>query len=416
VVAVQVRKQLVEQLLADAGDDVGVLGPEGLLAQLTKDVLEAALGAELSAHLGYEMGDPAGKGSGNSRNGATPKMVHTEHGSVELDVPRDRNGTFEPAIVPKHATRLAGLEERILGMYAGGMTVRDIRDQLEDIYGVDMSRDAITKITDAVWGEVREWQSRPLDRVYPVVYLDAIVCKVRDDGVVRNKAAHIALGVDVEGRKQVLGVWIEANEGAKFWLKVMNELRARGVEDVLVLVCDGLKGLPEAVEAVWPRTWVQTCIVHLVRASLALCSYKDRKRVAAALKAIYRADGEDGAAEALEAFDAEWGRRYPGITRMWRDAWERVIPFLVFPPEIRKVLYTTNALESVNYQLRKVTKNRGHFPNDNALMKLLYLAVRNMEKKGRSGMGVSGTYSWKEALNQFHIFFPGRLDTVNVES
>jgi putative transposase len=408
--AVQVRKELVEQLLAEAGSDAEVLGPDGLLAELTKNVLEAALDAELGDHLGYDKGDPAGRGSGNSRNGTSSKTVHGEHGSVRVAVPRDRNGTFEPQIVPKHTTRLAGLEERIVGMYAGGMTVRDIRDQLADIYGVDVSRDVITKVTDAVWPEVRDWQSRPLDRVYPVIYLDAIVCKVRDEGVVRNKSAHLALGIDVDGRKQVLGIWIETNEGAKFWLKILNELRARGVEDVLVLVCDGLKGLPEAVTAVWPRTWVQTCIVHLMRASLNLCSYKDRRRVAMALKAIYRAEGEDGAAAALEAFDADWGARYPGITRMWRDAWERVTPFLVFPPELRKIIYTTNAIESLNYQLRKVTRNRGHFPNDEALLKLLYLAVRNMEQKGRRGMGVSGTYSWKEALNQFHIFFPGRLD------
>jgi putative transposase len=261
------------------------------------------------------------------------------------------------------------------------MRGRYIRDSLAEIYGVDVSRDVITKVTDAVWDEVREWQSRPLDRVYPVVYLDALVCKVRDEGVVRNKAAHIALGVTMEGRREVLGIWIETTEGAKFWLRVMNQLRARGVEDVLVVVCDGLKGLPEAVEAVWPQTWVQTCIVHLVRASLNLVSYKDRRVVAAALKAIYRADGEAGAAAALDEFDEAWGSRYPAITRMWRDAWERVVPFLAFPPEIRKVIYTTNALESLNYQLRKVTRNRGHFPNDDALIKLLYLAVRNMEKK-----------------------------------
>jgi putative transposase len=408
--AVQVRKELVEQLLAEAGDDAEVLGPDGLLAELTKNVLEAALDAELTEHVGYDKGDPKGNNSGNSRNGTTPKTVHTENGSVRLAVPRDRGGSFEPVIVPKHTTRLAGLEQRILGMYAGGMTVRDIRDQLAEIYGVDVSRDVITKVTDAAWAEVREWQSRPLDRVYPVVYLDALVCKVRDEGVVRNKAAHIALGVTMDGRREVLGIWLEPTEGAKFWLRVMNELRARGVEDVLVVVCDGLKGLPEAVEAVWPQTWVQTCIVHLVRASLNLVSYKDRRAVAAALKAIYRADGEAGAAAALDEFDEAWGSRYPAITRMWRDAWERVVPFLAFPPEIRKVIYTTNALESLNYQLRKVTRNRGHFPNDDALIKLLYLAVRNMEKKNRQGLGKSRSYSWKEALNQFHIYFPDRLD------
>jgi len=409
--AVDVQDTLVDELLADAGEDADLLGSDGLIAQLTKKVLERALSAELTDHLGYAKHDAAGAGSGNSRNGMTPKTVHTEHGSVSLEVPRDRAGTFEPRIVAKHQTRLEGLNQRIIALYAGGMTVRDIRDHLAELYDVDVSRDLISKVTDEVHAEVKEWQSRPLDRVYPVIYLDALVCKVRDEGVVRNKAAHLALGVDADGRKEVLGIWVETNEGAKFWLRVMNELRNRGVEDVLIVVCDGLSGLPQAVEAVWPQAWVQTCIVHLTRASLNLVSYKDRKRVAAALKSIYRAEGETAALAALEAVEAEWGARYPGIGAMWRAAWERVIPFLVFPPEIRKVIYTTNALESVNYQLRKVTRNRGHFPNDDALIKLLYLAIRNMQRHGRGGMGGNRAYSWKTALNQFHIYFPGRLDT-----
>lgn len=403
--------ELIDELIEENGyDKEEVLGDDGLLSQLTKRVIERALNAELTEHLGYEHHDPSGDNSGNSRNGTTPKTVHTEYGSVDLAVPRDRNGTFEPQLVESGQTRLEGLADRVLGMYASGMTVRDIRDQLAELYNVEVSHDTISRITDEVADELKVWRARPLDRVYPVIYLDAIMCKVREEGAVRNKAAHLAVGIDTDGDKHVLGIWLETNEGAKFWTKVMNELRTRGVEDVLVVVCDGLKGLPEAVESVWPAAWVQTCIVHLMRNSLHLVGYKDRKQVAAALKAIYRAADEHEAWAALEAFEADWGARYPGISRMWRDAWEQVIPFLAFPPEIRTVIYTTNAIESINYQLRKVTKNRGHFPNDDALLKLLYLAIRNMEKKGRRGMGVSGTYNWKAALNQFHIFFPGRLE------
>ena len=403
--------ELIDELIEENGyDKEDVLGDEGLLSQLTKRVMERALNAELTAHLGYEHSDPSGDNSGNSRNGTTPKTVHTEYGSVDLAIPRDRNGTFEPQLVGSGQTRLEGLADRVLGMYAAGMTVGDIRDELAERYGVDVSPDTISRITDEVADELKVWRARPLDRVYPVVYLDAIMCKVRDEGAVRNKAAHLAVGIDTDGDTHVLGMWLETTEGAKFWTKVMNDLRTRGVEDVLVVVCDGLKGLPEAVESVWPQAWVQTCIVHLMRNSLHLVSYKDRKHVAAALKAIYRAVDEQAAAAALEDFEAAWAARYPGIPRMWRDAWEQVIPFLAFPPEIRTVIYTTNAIESVNYQLRKVTKNRGHFPNDDALLKLLYLAIRNMEKKGRRGMGVAGTYNWKAALNQFHIFFPGRLE------
>jgi putative transposase len=364
--AAVVSDKLVDELIKEAGDQAELLGRDGLIAELTKKVLERALSAELTEHLGYEQGDVAGNNSGNSRNGTSSKTVHTENGSVPLDVPRDRAGTFQPRIVAKGQTRLEGLNERIIALYAGGMTVRDIRDHLAELYDVDVSPDLISKVTDEVWAEVKEWQSRPLDRVYPVVYLDALVCKVRDEGVVRNKAAHLALGVDADGRKEVLGIWIETNEGAKFWLRVCNELRTRGVADVLVVVCDGLKGLPQAIAAVWPQAWVQTCIVHLTRASLNLVSYKHRRAVAAALKAIYRADSEQTALAALEAVEAEWGRRYPGIVKMWRDAWERVIPFLALPPEIRKVIYTTNAIESVNYQLRKVTRKPRPLPQRRA--------------------------------------------------
>lgn len=410
VAKVRFPTDLVDQLMDAVGPDIELNGPDGLLASLQKAVLERALDAELTEHLGYERGDAAGNGSGNSRNGTTPKTLHTETGSIDLEVPRDRAATFHPLIVPKGTTRLDGFNDRIISLYAAGMTVRDIQGHLADMYQVEVSPDMISRVTDAVHAEVKEWQARPLDRVYPVIWVDAIVCKVREEGVVRNKSAYLVLAVDVEGRKQVLGIWVQATEGAKFWLHVLNELRNRGVEDVLVLVCDGLTGLPDVAETVWPAVWVQTCIVHLVRNSLALCSYKDRRRVAADLKAIYRADSEAAAAAALDEVEAAWAFKYPGIIRMWRDKWERVIPFLAFPVEIRKVVYTTNALESVNYQLRKVTRNRGHFPNDDALIKLLYLAIRKMERHGRRGMGGNSAYSWTQALNQFHIYFPGRLD------
>jgi putative transposase len=395
--------------MADAGEEVELLGPDGLLSEMTKAVIERALKTELTVDLGYEPGDPAGRGSGNSRNGSYPKTVLTDIGAVDIDVPRDRNGSFEPKLIPKGVSRLNGFNERVIALYARGMTVRDVQAHVREIYGVEVSPDLISTITDAVLDELREWQNRPLDSIYPVIYLDAIVCKVRHDGSVRNKAAHIAIGVDVDGRKHVLGIWIETAEGAKFWLRVITELRNRGVEDVLFVCCDGLKGLPEAIETVWPQTSVQTCVVHLVRGSLRFCSYKDRKAVVAALKPIYRAPNVDVAVEMLEVFDATWGKRYPGITKMWRDAWERFVPFLDYPPEIRTVIYTTNAIESLNYQLRKVTKTRGHFPTDQALMKLLYLAIRNLGRADRFGDTSSATWHWRAALNQFEIFFPGRL-------
>ena len=401
--------ELVDRLMADAGEEAELLGPDGLLSGLTKAVMERALKAELTADLGYEAGDPAGHDSGNSRNGAYPKTVLTELGAVDLAIPRDRNGRFEPRLVPKGTSRLAGFNERVISMYARGMTVRDIRAHIAEMYQVEISPDLISTITDAVLDELREWQMRPLDSVYPVIYLDAIVCKVRHDGAVRNKAAHIAIGVDVEGRKHVLGIWLETAEGAKFWLRVITELRNRGVEDVIFVCCDGLKGLPEAIEAVWPQASVQTCVVHLIRASLRFCSYKDRKAVVRDLKPIYKAVNVDEATLMFEAFEQTWGTKYPGIVRVWRDAWERFIPFLDYPPEIRTVIYTTNAIESLNYQLRKVTKTRGHFPTDEALLKLLYLAIRNLGRSDRFGDTSNASWNWRAALNQFEIFFPGRL-------
>jgi putative transposase len=383
----------------------------GLLQQMMKSVLEAALAEELTDHLGYEPGDPAGRGSGNSRNGTTGKTLLTEAGPVELETPRDRAGSFDPQIVRKGQRRLDGIDKIVLGLYAKGMTVRDIQAHLGEIYDVTVSPDLISRITDAVHAEVAEWQSRPLDAVYPVIFLDALVCKVREGGSVRNKAAHLAVGVDIEGRKEVLGIWVETTEGAKFWLRVMNELKARGVADVLIAVCDGLTGLPEAINAVWPQTRVQTCIVHLIRASLRWVNYKDRKRIAGLLRPIYDAPTEAAARAELDALaDSDFGREYPGVIRRWRDSWELVIPFFDFAPEVRKVIYTTNMIENINGQLRKSTRNRGHFPSDEALIKVLYLGCKEMGRTTARTNAGRGNAKWKTALAQFDIMFPGRLD------
>jgi putative transposase len=406
----QIPVEIVDQLMATVdAEDLELLGPDGVLATLTKSILERALDEELTADLGYERGDPAGRGSGNSRNGTSPKTVLTDIGAVDLDIPRDRNGTFEPHLVPKHARRLEGFNERIVSLYAGGMTTRDIRRHLAKIYGVDVSPELISRVTDGIIDELREWQTRPLDAVYPIVYIDALVIKVRDNGTVINKAAYVAIGVDVEGRKHVLGVWLgDGGEGSKFWLTVLTEIRNRGVNDVIFVCCDGLKGLPDAIEATWPRALVQTCVIHLLRGSFRYCSYKDRKAIAKALRPIYTAPNADAASDALDEFELDWGDRYPGIVRLWRDAWERFVPFLAYPPEIRKIVYTTNLIESVNYQLRKVTKNRGHFPTDDAALKLLRLVARDLTTT-RGGVAGTGTWGWKQALNAFEIHFPNRL-------
>ena len=403
-----VARRLVQQAREQGLD---IAGGTGLLQQMTKSVLEAALAEELTEHLGYEPGDPVGRGTGNSRNGTTSKTVLTESGPVPLDAPRDRAGTFEPRIVPKGTRRLDGIDKIVLGLYAKGLSVRDVQAHLAEIYGIDVSPDLISRITDAVHAEVVEWQSRPLDTVYPVIFLDAIVCKVRDGGSVRNKAAHLAVGVDTDGRKEVLGIWVETTEGAKFWLRVMNEIKARGVADVLIAVCDGLTGLPEAINAVWPDTKVQTCIVHLIRASLRWVNYKDRKAVAGLLRPIYTAPTEQAARDALDTLaDSAFGRDNPAVVRRWRTAWEHVIPFFDFAPEVRKVIYTTNMIENINSQLRRSTRNRGHFPSDEALIKVLYLGCKEMGRTTTRDNAGRGNVAWKTALNQFDIMFPGRLD------
>jgi putative transposase len=395
--------ELLDQLLAGYEKPEDLTGDDGLFRRLKKALIERALGAELTDHLGYERGDPAGRGSGNSRNGVSAKTVLTEEGEVQIEVPRDRAGTFEPQLIAKGQTRFDGFDDKIISLYARGMTVREIQGHLAELYGTEVSPDLISKVTDAVLDEVRDWQNRPLDPVYPVVFFDALRVKIRDEGTVKNKAIYVALGLNPSGEKDVLGLWIEQTEGAKFWLKVMNELKARGLNDILIAVVDGLKGFPEAITSVFPQTLVQTCIVHLIRNSLSFVTWKDRKAILPSIKAIYRAESADQALVRLEEFEAEWGKRYPAIGQAWRRAWEHVIPFFAFAPGIRKMIYTTNAVEALNRSLRKIIKTRGSFPNDEAALKLLYLAIRNAGLRWRRAI------EWTKAMGQFAIQFGDRF-------
>ncbi|MGW0227767.1 IS256 family transposase [Actinopolymorpha singaporensis] len=409
-------------------DGLALTGQGGFLPELVKAVLERGLQAELTDHLGYAKGDPAGRGSPNSRNGSMPKTVASEVGDVGIDTPRDRAGSFEPRLVPKGTRRLGGLDEQIISLYAGGMTVRDIKHHLARTLGTDLSHETISNVTDAVLEEVKAWQSRPLEEIYPIIYLDALVVKVRDGHQVRNRSAHIAVGVDLDGVKHVLGIWVQASEGAKFWAGVCAELRNRGVRDVLIVCCDGLTGFPEAIEATWPQTTVQTCVVHLIRAAMRFVPYGDRKKVAAALKPIYTAPTVQAAETELLGFaESELGLKYPATVATWENAWERFTPFLAFPPEVRRIIYTTNSIESLNYQLRKIIKNRGHFPGDDAVIKLLWLAIRDIEdrrarerakeagtprdKRKAPGRLVEGSsvYGWKQALGALALAYPDRL-------
>ena len=400
-----IRDEVLKELLEGYKKPEDLLGPEGLLKKLTAALVEKALSAEMTEHLGYEKHAVSGRGTGNSRNGMSEKTLKTESGEIPIEVPRDRNGSFEPQLVKKHQTHFDGFDEKIISMYARGMTVREIQGHLQELYGVEVSPDLISRVTSAVLEEVKVWQGRPLEAVYPIVYLDALVIKVRDQGTVTNKSAYLAIGVNAEGNKEVLGLWLEEKEGAKFWLKILTEIKNRGVEDILILCCDGLKGFPEAIEAVFPKTTIQTCIVHMIRNSIKLVSWKDRKLVVAALKPIYGAQTEDLAEAALTAFESSaLGARYPMIARSWRNNWERVIPFLAFPREVRRIIYTTNAIESLNFSLRKIIKCRGHFPSDEAAIKLLYLALIRAEQKW-----ARPSWKWKDALNQFALHFEGRL-------
>jgi putative transposase len=399
----------IDALLADAETlGIGVDGPDGLINRMIKAVLERGLETEMADHLGYERGDPAGQGSGNSRNGLTAKTVITAAGQARIDVPRDRNGTFEPRLVPKRARRVGKTADMILSLYSRGMTTRDIKAHLAEVYGVEVSHETVSKVTEVVVEEIQAWQSRPVEEVYPILFVDGIRIKVRDSGVVTNRVAHLVVGVDVDGFKHVLGIWVQAGEGSKFWLNVFTELRNRGLRDALIVCCDGLPGLPDAVTAIWPEATVQTCVVHLLRASLRYVSYDHRKRLAGALRPIYSAPTTEAAEAAFAEFKAVYGARSPGVVAVWERAWGDFTPFLAFPAEIRKVIYTTNQIESINFQLRKVTKNRGHFPSDEAAIKLLYLALRNMNPE-RGGDLATGSYGWRQALNAFAIHFPGRL-------
>jgi putative transposase len=414
----------------DAGQ-LQLTGEGGFLPEMVKAVLERGLAAELTDHLGYEKGDPIGRELPNARNGFTPKTVASEVGQVGLAIPRDRDGSFTPTLVPKGARRLGGLDDMIISLYAGGMTVRDIQHHLATTIGTELSHETISKITDAVLEEVLAWQKRPLEELYPIVYLDALVIKIRDGHQVKNRAAHIAVGVDLDGIRHVLGIWVTANEGAKFWAGVCAELANRGVKDILIVCTDGLTGFAEAVEATWPQTTVQTCVVHLIRNSMRFVSYGKRKQIAAALKTIYTAPTADAAAEAFEEFaNSALGQSNPTTVIAWRNAWERFIPFLAFPPDLRRIIYTTNAIESLNYQLRKIIKNRGHFPNDQAAVKLLWLAICNIEDKrarerqkfyddplktgdrSRNKRLVEGarTNGWKQALGALALTYPERIN------
>ena len=397
-----IPKELLDQFVTGpmtAGD------VEAVMRKLKKAVIERALGAEMSYHLGYSTGEAKPEGATNHRNGNSGKTVLTDDGPLRIDIPRDRNGAFEPKLIGKHERRFTGFDDKIIAMYARGMTVREIQGFLTEQYGTEVSPEFISSVTDAVMGEVTAWQSRPLEPMYPVVFFDALRVKIREEAVVRNKAIYLALGVLPDGTRDILGIWIENTEGAKFWLKVFNDLKTRGVADILIAVTDGLKGIPEALGAAFPATTLQTCIVHLIRNSLEYASWKDRKVLAQALRPIYTATNAETAMEALEEFErGSWGERYPTIAAIWRRAWDRVIPFFAFPPAVRRVIYTTNAIESVNARLRKIIKTRGHFPSDDAATKLIWLALKNITADwSRSAR------EWIEAMNQFAIAYGDRF-------
>ena len=397
-----IPKELIDQFVS------GPMTAEAVSAAsmaFKKALIERSLGGELSHHLGYPPGAPKPAPESNQRNGSSAKTVLTEDGPLRIDIPRDRDGSFEPILIPKQERRFTGFDDKVIAMYAHGMTMREIQGFLLESYGIEVSPEFISSVTDAVMGEVTAWQARPLEAMYPVVFFDALRVKIREEAVVRNKAIYLALGVLPDGSRDILGLWIESTEGAKFWMKVFNDLKTRGVADILIAVTDGLKGIPEALGAVFPATTLQTCIVHLIRNSLDYASWKDRKALAAALKPVYTAVNADSAAQALDEFEAgPWGQRFPNIVATWRRAWDRVTPFFAFPPAVRKLIYTTNAIESLHSQLRKIIKTRGHFPNDDAATKLIWLALRNITANhGRS------VREWREAMNQFAILYEERF-------
>jgi putative transposase len=406
----EVTDRLAGLLPADALQDAlaglrpeEITGPGGLVTQLAGRVLETALSAELTEHLGYPPGQAPPGGAGNTRNGSTPKRLRTELGTVEIKTPRDRDGSFDPQLVRKRQTRLAGLDDRVLGLYAGGMSVRDIARHLSELYGTEIGRDTISRVTDAVLEDIAAWRTRPLAAVYPIVYFDCLMVRVREDRSVSSRACYLAIGQTVEGDREVLGIWWQETEGAKFWLAVLNDLHQRGVEDVLIACVDGLAGFPEAIEAIFPQAWVQTCVVHQVRASLRYVTYSERKKVAADLRLIYSAANVEDAEHELCAFEAKWGARYPMIGASWRARWEYLTPFLALPADLRRVVYTTNSIENLNRQVRKAIKTRGHFPDEQAATKLIYLAIMRAETAWKR------PYRWPNALRALKIHFGDRL-------
>ncbi len=404
----RISDELIDELLAGASTEEEIAGPGGLLADLTKRLVERAMEVELTDHLGYEPHQEPPGGAENQRNGSTGKTLMTEHGPVALDTPRDRNGSFEPKIVRKRQRRFVGFDEKILALYSRGLSTRDISAHLQEIYGVKVSRDLISKVTDAVMDDVRDWAKRPLEDIYPIVFLDCMVLKIREGGTVQRRALYLALGVTLDGDRDVLGMWFQETEGAKFWMQVLTDLKTRGVKDILIACVDGLTGFPDAIEAIFPKTTVQTCIVHLIRASLKYVPRREREQVARDLKPIYNAIDADQAQAELEAFDEKWGKRFPVITQAWLNAWEHVTPFLAFPPDVRRVIYTTNAIEALNRQLRKAIKTKGSFPNEDAARKLVYLALQNAVPQW------TRTRSWTAALLAFKIHFGDRVpDTAN---
>jgi putative transposase len=399
----RISDEVIDQLLAGASSEQEIAGPGGLLAQLTKRLVERAMEVELTDHLGYEPHqEPPGR-AGNTRNGTSAKRLVGEHGEVVIDAPRDRNGSFEPKIVRKRQRRFEGFDDKILALYSRGLSTRDISAHLHEIYGVEVGRDLISKVTDGVMDDARAWASRPLEDIYPIIFLDAMVLKIRENGTVQRRACYLALGVTLDGDRDVLGMWFQETEGAKFWMQVLSELKHRGVRDILICCVDGLKGFPEAIETVYPRTTVQTCIVHLIRNSLKYVPRREREQVARDLKPIYTAINADAAHNELERFDEKWGARFPVITQAWLDAWEYVTPFLAFPPEVRRVIYTTNAIEALNRQLRKAIKTKGSFPSEDAARKLIYLAVQNAVPAW------TRTRNWTVALLAFKIHFGDRV-------
>ena len=403
----EVNEQLFDRmlgaLLAGKRSEREILGRDGLLGELTGRLVERALSEELSEHLGYPAGQAPAGGAGNSRNGGTPKTLLTDHGQVPINVPRDRKSRFEPQLVSKHQRRLAGLDEKIIALYGGGMSTREIETYIGDLYGPGVSRETVSRVTAGVLQDAKEWQRRPLEQIYPILYLDALVVKIRDGQAVRNFACYLAIGVNLEGERDVLGIWFQKTEGAKFWLQVLTDLKQRGVQDVLICCVDGLNGFPDAIEAVYPKTWVQTCIVHLIRNSLKFVPYKDMRAVAKDLKPIYTAVDRDHAWEQLERFAEKWDAKYPMISESWTEHWERVVPFLAFPPDVRRAVYTTNTIEALNRQIRKIIKTRGSFPSEDSARKLIYLAITRAQRKWRH------TYNWSSALTAFRIHFGDRI-------